>query len=98
MLLFLNRQEGKPAEEVADNGSKLNEFLGTDGAIDKYLADQLLLPLSFAEGESVVRTSQVTQHLMTNRDVIQKFLPIHISIQEETQSGLIRISASGNDY
>jgi RNA 3'-terminal phosphate cyclase (ATP) len=95
-------KKGKPAEAVADEAlDELLEFMGTDGSVDKYLADQLLLPLSFAEGESIIRASQITQHLRTNRDIIQKFLPISISIQEEgTQSGLIKVSASGKtiDY
>ena len=72
---------GKPAERVADDAIEAMEnFLATDGAVDHYLADQLLLPLSFASGPSKIRTSQITNHLLTNADVINVFLPKRIQI------------------
>jgi RNA 3'-terminal phosphate cyclase (ATP) len=78
---------GKPAERVADDAvNELLAFLETDGVIDPYLADQLLLPLSIANGKSKLRTSQVTHHLLTNAAVIQAFLPVRIVI--EGQPGL----------
>lgn len=84
---------GKPAERVADQAvDALLAFLETDGAIDQYLADQLLLPLSLAGGVSELRTSQVTEHLLTNAEVLQKFLPTRIEIIGEIgESGVIRI-------
>lgn len=94
VCFFSLGRKGKLAETVADEAiNELFEFIKTDGAVDKYLADQLLLPLIFAPGESVIRTSKITQHLITNRDVIELFLPIEISIQgDEGQPGLIKIS------
>lgn len=72
---------GKPAERVADEAvDALVGFLATDGAIDQYLADQLMLPLCFAQSESKFRTSQITQHLLTNADIISAFLPVQIEI------------------
>jgi len=74
-------EPGKPAERVADEAIEaLERFLATDGAVDYYLADQLLLPLSFASGPSQIRTSQITSHLLTNADVINAFLPKRIQI------------------
>jgi RNA 3'-phosphate cyclase len=86
-------KKGKRAETVADEAvNELMEFMGTDGAIDKYLADQLLLPLALAKGRSILSTSHITKHLLTNRNVIQAFLPVEISIQgEEGKPGLISI-------
>ena len=80
---------GKPAEQVADEAvNGLEEFLATDGAIDAYLADQLLLPMALAQGTSQFRTSRVTQHLLTNAEVIRQFLPVGIDIQgEQDQPG-----------
>jgi len=78
---------GKPAERVADEA--VDEFLGflpTGGVIDKYLADQILIPLALASGPSVINTSQITQHLLTNAAVIQSFLPVRIDIQGEPDS------------
>ena len=73
---------GKPAEQVADEAvDALLSFLATDGAIDQYLADQMLLPFCLAEGQSEFKTCKVTQHLITNANIIRAFLPseIHIS-------------------
>ena len=85
--------KGKPAERVADEAvDALEAFLTTDGAIDQFLADQLLLPLAFASGISEYRTSQVTQHLLTNANVIYLFTQTQINIQGQIgQPGLIRI-------
>jgi len=65
--------------------------------VDYYLADQLLLPLAFASGRSYLRTSRVTQHLLTNAEVIRLFLPLHIEIQGELgQPGVVAISPPTN--
>jgi RNA 3'-terminal phosphate cyclase (ATP) len=72
---------GKPAERVADDAiDAMERFLVSDGAVDHYMADQLLLPLSFAGRPSQIRTSQITDHLLTNADVINSFLPKRIQI------------------
>jgi RNA 3'-terminal phosphate cyclase (ATP) len=72
---------GKRAECVADEAvDALAAFLGTDGAVDPWLADQLLLPLALADGPSELRTSEVTAHLLTNVEVIRLFLPVEIGV------------------
>jgi RNA 3'-terminal phosphate cyclase (ATP) len=72
---------GKRAEQVADEAvAGLAAFLRSDGAVDPWLADQLLLPLTAAGGSSALRTSEVTLHLLTNAEVIQEFLPVEIRI------------------
>jgi len=72
---------GKRAEVVADEAvDALEEFMASDGDIDQYLADQLLLPMVFAEGSSKFRTSEVTQHLLTNAQVIRAFVGTQIKI------------------
>jgi RNA 3'-terminal phosphate cyclase len=87
----------KPAERVADEAvDALLEFVASGGAIDQYLADQILLPLSLVRGESRFRTCQVTSHLTTNAEVLRAFLPVEIDIQgEEGSPGLVRIRAYG---
>jgi len=84
---------GKPAETVADEAvDALLVFLSTNGAIDEYMADQILLPLCLADGPSMVRTSKITAHLLTNASIIRAFLPARIEIQGEPgQSGLVRV-------
>ena len=84
---------GKPAERVADEA--VQEFLGflvTDGAIDHYVSDQLILPLALAPGVSEIRTSKVTQHLTTNAEIVKMFLPVSIEVDGQIgQPGSIRI-------
>lgn len=84
---------GKPAERVADEAvDSLEAFLETEGAIDQYLADQLLLPLTFASGASEYCTSQITQHLLTNASVIRKFTKANIEIiGQPGHSGVVKV-------
>lgn len=84
---------GKPAERVADEAvDQMLSFLSTDGCIDRFLADQLLLPLSLVNGRSVFRTDAITQHLLTNAAVIRQFLPVNITIEGGLdQPGVVRI-------
>jgi RNA 3'-terminal phosphate cyclase (ATP) len=66
----------KSAEKVADEALDAYEaFERAGAAVDPHLADQLLLPLALAAGRSRFTTSSVTQHLLTNADVIRQFLP-----------------------
>ena len=72
---------GKPSESVADEAiDPMVDFLLTDGVVDPFMGDQLLLPLAFAKSRSLFRTSKVTQHLLTNSTIIRKFLDIDIVI------------------
>jgi RNA 3'-terminal phosphate cyclase (ATP) len=86
--------KGKPAEQVADEVcEKIVNFLSIDATIDEYLADQLLLPLSFANGSSSFSTVKVTNHLRTNAEVIQQFNAADISIPRKIgHPGIITIT------
>ncbi len=88
---------GKPAERVADEAvDELLDFVATDGAVDPHLADQLILPLALASGASELRTSRVTQHLVTNAAIVKMFLPVAIEIDGPVgQPGFIRIGTPG---
>lgn len=84
---------GKRAEQVADEACLwLERFLESTGAVDEYLADQLLLPLAFAESESLFRTARVTEHLRTNAEVIRAFGAAEIEIEKEGGGvGFVRV-------
>ena len=72
--------------------SVAGEIPGGTGAIDEYLADQLLLPLAFALGESKFRTAQVTPHLQTHAEVIRAFGAAAIEIEREHgKEGNVRV-------
>lgn len=86
-------ERGKPAERVADEAvDAFLAFLQGSGAVDEYLADQLLLPLALAGEDSEMHTCRVTQHLLTNAEVIRKFLPVAIDIGAQPgEAGMVRI-------
>jgi RNA 3'-terminal phosphate cyclase (ATP) len=73
---------GKPAESVADDTiNAIESFMKTNADIDEYLADQLLLPLSFASGPSCFKSAKITNHLITNAEIINKFIDVQFDIQ-----------------
>jgi RNA 3'-terminal phosphate cyclase (ATP) len=84
---------GKPAERVADEAAEgIEEFLAGDGAIDPWLADQLVLPLAVTGGDSQLRTARVTEHLLTVALVVHPFLPARIRIDgRKGEPGTIRV-------
>lgn len=84
---------GKRAEKVADEAvDDLIEYLNSSGCIDKYLADQLVLPLSIIKGESIFSTAKITNHLVTNLEVVKKILNIKVDIKGEIGSaGIVKI-------
>ncbi len=84
---------GKRAERVADEAvDELEEFLAGPGAVDRHLADQLLLPLVLADGVSELSTARVTEHVRTNAAVIHAFLGPRIQIEAGLgEPGVIRI-------
>lgn len=85
---------GKRAEVVADEAvDGLLAFLRGPGTVDEYLADQLLLPLALASGESQFRTARVTRHLLTNAAVLQTFLPARVQVDgTEGEPGTVTVS------
>lgn len=84
----------KRAERVAEEAvAEALRFLATDGAVDPFLADQLLLPLALASAPSEIRTALITPHLTTNAEVVRRFLPsVNIIIQGNIgQPGAIHV-------
>lgn len=85
---------GKRAERVADEAvDALEVFLESGAAVDEHLADQLIEPLSVVGGTSELHTSRITQHLLTNIDMVRLFLPVDITVRGDIGSpGRVRIS------
>jgi RNA 3'-terminal phosphate cyclase (ATP) len=66
---------GKPAEQVADEAADaFLAFQESGAALDRHLADQILIYLALAGGPSTFTTEAVTSHLTTNVWVIEQFL------------------------
>ncbi len=76
---------GKPSEAVADEAVRdFRDHHASAGAVELHLADQLLLPLSFAAGNSIFTTPRPTKHLLTNAWTIGQFAIANISIEQGT--------------
>jgi RNA 3'-phosphate cyclase len=85
-------KRGKPAEKVADDAcSDFFEFMASEAAVDRYLADQLVLYMALAKGRSSLIAGRITQHLTTNIWVIEQFLPVKFEVDEKTG----RVSVEG---
>ncbi|RMG52733.1 MAG: hypothetical protein D6723_08340 [Acidobacteria bacterium] len=86
-------ERGKPAERVADEAFAAFWAHHVSGAaVDKHLADQLVVYLALAEGPSRFTTSEVTRHLLTNLWVIEQFLPVTFTVEGELgQPGVVEV-------
>jgi len=76
-------ERGKPSEVVADEAvMELLAFEAAAAAVDPHSADQILLPLALAPGNSAYTVSEVTEHLRTNVATIQAFVDRAITVEE----------------
>jgi RNA 3'-terminal phosphate cyclase (ATP) len=74
-------ERGKPAERVADEA--VDAFAAhwrTEAPVDPHLADQLVLLMALADGESVIRTSALTSHTATQIWLVEQFLPVRFEV------------------
>jgi RNA 3'-terminal phosphate cyclase (ATP) len=81
---------GKPSSRVALEAARMmKDYLATGAVVGRRLADQLLLPMALGGGGTMV-TMKPSNHVITNIEVIQCFLPIRIGL-EEGERGLWRV-------
>jgi len=91
-------ERGKPAERVAEEAARaLLDYLHGDGALDRHLADQVILPLALAAGPSSFTAESVTQHLLTNAWAVNQFFPGRVQIEgvEGTPAALCTVVGGG---
>ena len=82
---FALGERHKRAEKVADEAAdELLADIAAGGAIDAWLADQLLLPLAFVFGRSTLSVCSISLHLRTNAELLGYFLPARVEIEGET--------------
>jgi RNA 3'-phosphate cyclase len=88
-------ERGRPAEAVADDvAEQAIAFAAARCPIDPHSADQLVLPLAFSPDSSSFRVSEITRHLTTNIQVIQKFVERDINCEGvEGSAGTVHILA-----
>jgi RNA 3'-terminal phosphate cyclase (ATP) len=84
---------GREPDRTADAAvADLSRFLDGRGAVDRHLADQLLLPAALVAADRVPRPAgveratcftvgEVTRHLVTNAEVVRRFLPVEVEIR-----------------
>jgi len=72
---------GKSSEAVAEEAvAALLRHDASGAPVDEHLADQLLVPMALASGESSFRAATVSSHLETNRWVIERFCSARILV------------------
>jgi RNA 3'-terminal phosphate cyclase (ATP) len=92
-------RKGLPAERVAEAAcAELLAHHRSGAPANPHLADQLVLPMVLAEGESQASTSQVSQHLLTNIWVVRRFLAREIHVEGEPGSpGTVVVKGAKHD-
>ena len=74
----------KRAETVAEEAcDEFRAYLDSHVALDKHLADQLIIPMALADGPSKFTTCEITQHLVTNIAVVERFLDARFEVTGE---------------
>jgi RNA 3'-terminal phosphate cyclase (ATP) len=91
-------RRGKPAEQVAEDACKeFLEYFESRAALDRHLADQLVLPMALAKEASSFTTCDVSQHLLTNVWIVEQLLGRTVDVEgEKGQSG--RVSIPGRTH
>jgi RNA 3'-terminal phosphate cyclase (ATP) len=90
-------KKGLPAERVALEACReLFAFNKTGAAVDRRLADQLVLPMALARGRSEMTVESVTPHLLTNVHVIRRFVEAAIEVEgAEGEPGRVVVEGIG---
>jgi RNA 3'-terminal phosphate cyclase (ATP) len=77
---------GKSSEAVAEEAaSALLAHKQSGAALDRHLADQMLLPLALASAPSTFTCEAATRHLNTNAWVIEQFGVARVEIEERLE-------------
>jgi RNA 3'-terminal phosphate cyclase (ATP) len=86
--------KGKPSQQVVGEVVKMaKDFLASGAAVDYFLADQLLIYTALSNA-GCFTTNTLSAHLLTNMDVIKKFLPVNFTIDQHNQSYKISCQAT----
>lgn len=80
-------ERGKPAEEVgAEAARKLIDQLESRAPVDRHLGDQLAIWMGLAKGTSTIKVSELTLHMLTCIDVIQRIVGAKFTVEREKGS------------
>jgi RNA 3'-terminal phosphate cyclase (ATP) len=86
-------RKGLPANKVAESAvGKLLAFLDNGGSVDYHLADQLLLPMALANGNSKFTCDRLTRHTLTNIGLLREWLDVKIDVSgQQDQPGTVTV-------
>jgi len=85
-------ERGVRAEALgAAAGAELAADLAAGVALDVHAADQLLVWLALADGESAFATRAVTLHAHTAMGLIEQFVPVQFDLAPECEPGARRV-------
>jgi len=85
--------KGKPSEMVAEEAvAALLAHYDSGAALDRHLADQLVLPLALGGGESSFTVEEVSRHLTTNAWVVEQFGLARVCVEGRQVNLTSRIS------
>nr|MBI4157091.1 RNA 3'-phosphate cyclase [Candidatus Woesearchaeota archaeon] len=74
--------KGKKAEDVGEELAKKLKFeINSKATVDQYMADQILIFMALAKEGSFI-TSKITDHVLNNIKVIEKFLDVKFKISD----------------
>ena len=91
-------RRGWPADQVAEAAvAETLAFVDNTAMVDRYLADQLLLPLALAHGRTRYTTNHLTLHTVTNADLLRLWLDTRIDIAGDL-NGPAAISVTGAGF
>jgi RNA 3'-terminal phosphate cyclase (ATP) len=75
-------EQGVRAETVAHRlAGQVRKYIAANVPVGEHLADQLLIPLALA-GRGRFRTAPATPHTRSNAEIIERFMPGRIAIDE----------------
>ncbi len=88
---------GKPAEVVGrEAATKLLEELKSEQALDSHLGDMIIPFLAIADGMSIVGTSKLTLHTITNIEVVRLILGVKVEVTGSLgEPGIIKVEGLG---
>jgi RNA 3'-phosphate cyclase len=75
-------QRGVPAETLGEAvGRELAQDMGSGATLDTHAADQVLVYLALARGDSRFRVREITSHARTAMWLIPRFLPVRYGVE-----------------
>ncbi|MFO0914771.1 MAG: RNA 3'-terminal phosphate cyclase [Pirellulales bacterium] len=89
-------RHGTRAEHVAEEAvDQVREYLAAGVPVGRYLADQLILPLSIAAwrygSKSCFRTVQLSRHATTHIEVVRRFLEIPVNVARDGSATTVSV-------